>query len=280
MAFNNTALQSNPDLPAGEVIKASPYNVSAFELFEDGLVEGRFCKFDSGQIDNMDASGTPVIAGIVKRKITGEIGTGIYSTSGMEIDQVAEVINFGFATVTVTGAASPSKYDQVYTVNDASVDAGKATKSSAATIVNGAVFWEEKKAGVWLVRVMMGVETTTSYVAAPSSLEISAVDGTNGTAAVSIQAKSADGTNYAENIYTRVWLGTSDDFTADAITDLAVSKGTVKEIVTAKAENILISDETGLIELSLNKGSGGSLYLWAEISGNIYASGAIVITSS
>jgi len=278
MAFNNATLQDSPDLPAGEVITASPYNVSAFELFEDGLVEGRFCKFDSGQIDNLDASATPVIAGIVKRKITGEIGTGIYSTSGMEIDQVAEVINFGFATVTVTGTADPSKYDQVYTVNAASVDAGKATDSSAETIVNGAVFWEEKKTGVWLVRVMMGVETTTSYVAAPSSLEISAVDGTNGTAAVSIQAKSADGTKYAENVCTRVWLGTAENFTAVAITGLTVSTGTVKEIVTDEAENILISDATGLIALTLDNDGEGSLYLWAEISGNIYASGEIVIT--
>ena len=279
MAFNNTALQSNPDLPAGEVITASPYNVSAFEIFEDGLIEGRFCKFDGGQIDNMDGSITPVIAGIVKRKITGEIGTGIYSTSGMEIDHVAEVINFGFATVTVTGTADPSKYDQVYTVNADSVDAGKATESSAETIVNGAVFWEEKKAGVWLVRVMMGVETSTSYVAAPSRLEISAEDGADGTADVSIQAKSADGTNYAEHVYTRVWLGTADDFGADAINGLTVSTGTVKEIVTPEAENILISDAAGLIELTLNNG-GGTLYLWAEISGNIYASGAIVITTT
>lgn len=280
MAFKDTTLQGNPDLPAGEVITASPYNVSAFELFEDGLIEGRFCKFDAESIDNMDGSTPPVIAGIVKRKITGEIGTGIYSTSGMEIDQVAEVINFGFATVTVTDDAYPSKYDQVYTVNADSVDAGKATESSAETIVNGAVFWEEKKAGVWLVRVMMGVETSTSYVAAPSSLEIAAVDGTDGTAAVSIQAKSADGTDYAENVYTRVWLGTSDNFTAVAITDLAVSTGTVKEIVTAEAENILISDATGLIELTLDNNGAGSLYLWAEISGNIYASGEIVITSA
>jgi len=279
MSFTNTTLQDSPDLGAGEVITASPYNVSAFELFEDGLIEGRFCKFDEGSIDNMDASGTPVIAGIVKRKITGEIGTGIYSTSGMEMDQVAEVINFGFATVTVTGTANPSKYDQVYTVNADSVDAGKATESSAETIVNGAVFWEEKKAGVWLVRVMMGVETSTSYVAAPSSLEISAEDGADGTAAVSIQAKSADGTDYAEHVCTRVWLGTADDFGAVAITGLTVGTGTVKENVTDKAEYILISDATGLIGLTLNNGGAGTLYLWAEISGNIYASGAIVITA-
>ena len=102
MSFTNTTLQDSPDLGAGEVIAASPYNVSAFELFEDGLIEGRFCKYDTGQIDNMDGSTTPVIAGIARRKITGEIGTGIYSTTGQEIDQVAEVINFGFATVTVT----------------------------------------------------------------------------------------------------------------------------------------------------------------------------------
>jgi len=264
MSFTNTTLQDSPDLGAGEVITASPYNVSAFEIFEDGLIEGRFCKFDEGSIDNLDATGTPVIAGIVKRKITGEIGTGFYSTSGMEIDQVAEVINFGFATVTVTGTAEPSKYDQVYTVNAASDDAGKATDSSGETIVKGAVFWEEKKAGVWLVRVMMGVETSTSYAAAPSSLEISDTDGENGTATVSIQAKSADGTNYAEHVCTRVWLGTTDNFGAVAINGLTVDTGTVKQSIIAKADNILISNATGLIELTLDNDGGGTLYLWAE----------------
>lgn len=161
MAFANTVLTDNPDLPAGEVIKASPYNVSAFELFEDGLVEGRFCKLDSGQIDNLDASATPVIAGIVRRKVTGEInavGTpGVYSTSGQEIDQVAEVINFGFATVTVTDAADPSKGDAVNVVNAAGADAGKATNAAvdagppAIISAGNVVFWEQKAENVWLV---------------------------------------------------------------------------------------------------------------------------------
>jgi hypothetical protein len=156
MSFNNTVLQDNLDLPAGEFISASPYNVSAFEVFEDGLVEGRFCKFDAGSIDNMDASATPVVAGIVRRKVTGEIGTGIYSTSGQAIDQVAEVINFGFATVTVTDAATPAKYDAVNFVNAATADAGKATDAAvAAGIVSAGdvVFWEQKAANVWLVRI-------------------------------------------------------------------------------------------------------------------------------
>lgn len=156
MSFNNTVLEDNLDLPAGEFISASPYNVSAFEVFEDGLVEGRFCKFDAGSIDNMDGSGTPVVAGIVRRKVTGELGAGVYSASGQEIDQVAEVINFGFATVTVTDASTPSKYDAVQYINDGTADAGKATEASvAAGIVNAGdvVFWEQKATNVWLVRI-------------------------------------------------------------------------------------------------------------------------------
>ena len=159
MAFKDTTLQGNPDLPAGEVITASPYNVSAFELFEDGLIEGRFAKYDTGQIDNMDGSTTPLIAGIVRRKITGEIGTGIYSTIGQEIDQVAEVINFGFATVTVTDAADPAKYDAVNVINDGTADDGKATEAAVSTTspfdiisAGDVVFWEQKATGVWLVR--------------------------------------------------------------------------------------------------------------------------------
>jgi len=156
MAFNSTVLQDNPDLGAGEVITASPYNVSAFEVFENGLVEGRFAKFAAGSIDNVDGTGTPLIAGIVKRKITGEIGTGVYSTTGTAIDQVAEMINFGFATVTVTDAADPSKYDAVQFIDDGTGDAGKATEAAVTGgIVNvgDVVFWEQKAALVWLVRI-------------------------------------------------------------------------------------------------------------------------------
>ena len=156
MAFNSAVLQNIADLPAGEVIAASPHNVSAFEKFENGLIEGRFVKFDTGSIDQLDASATPVIAGIAKRKVTGEIGTGVYSTTGQAIDSVAEVINFGFATVTVTDAATPAKYDAVNVINAATADAGKATDSPVASGIISAgdvVFWEAKSANVWLVRI-------------------------------------------------------------------------------------------------------------------------------
>lgn len=156
MAFNNAVLQEVSDLPAGEVIKASPHNVSVFEVFQDGLIEGRFAKFDNGSLDKLDGSATPDVAAVVKRKVTGEIGAGVYSTSGIEIDQVAEGIDFGFATVTVTDAAAPTKRDPVYTINLDSAETGKATEDSGATgalAVADCVFWEQKAANVWLVRM-------------------------------------------------------------------------------------------------------------------------------
>lgn len=160
MAFDTAVLQEAPDLGAGEVIKSSPHSVQVFELFEDGLIEGRFAKYDTGSLDNLDASATPKIAAIVKRKITGEIGAGVYSTTGQAIDSVAEGITYGYATVTVQDAAAPTKYDPVYAINLASAEAGKATQDSLATgavAVPNVDFWEQKAANVWLVRIKVSL---------------------------------------------------------------------------------------------------------------------------
>lgn len=154
MAFNDTVLNEAEGTLAGEVITTAPNNVSAFETYEDGLIEGRFVKYDAGSIDKLDASATPTIAGIARRKVTGEIGDGVYSLTGQEFDSVAEVINFGFATVTVTDAATPAKYLPVYAVNTADAETGKATQDATGTeLVPDTVFWEDKGNGVWLVRI-------------------------------------------------------------------------------------------------------------------------------
>ena len=154
MAFANTVLANPLDLPAGEVIIHSPYNVSAFDKFENGVPFGRFVKYDTGSIDQLDGSATPSIVGISKRKVTNEVETSVYSTSGTGIDSVIEVINFGFATVSVTATANPTKYAPVYVVNATGADAGKATQSASGNVaVPAAVFWEKKADGVWLVKI-------------------------------------------------------------------------------------------------------------------------------
>lgn len=154
MAFNNTVLEAIPDLVAGEFLASSPYNCSAFEVFEEGLVPGRFVKYDAGSIDNLDASATPLIAGIARRKVASALENANYTKLGIAPDQVAEVINFGFATVEVLAGDTPARFQQVYAVNTAGANLGKATETATNNaIVPGCVFWEAKATNVWLVLV-------------------------------------------------------------------------------------------------------------------------------
>lgn len=156
MAFNKAVLVENLDLPAGEVIKASPHNVSAFDVFQDGLIEGRFAQYKAGILSNVDGTETPKIVGIVKRKVTGEIGTGVYTTSGEGCDSVAEVADFGYATVTIADGIEPAKYEAVNFLNEDTDERGKATNAAVADGIVSAgsvVFWEAKATGVWLVRM-------------------------------------------------------------------------------------------------------------------------------
>lgn len=159
MPFLNAVLNEVLDLPAGEVIKSGPHNVSVFERFEDGLVEGRFVQFEAPGIASMlDGGLSPVVAGISRRQLTGEIIAGgvdgTYKATGPDMSQVAEVINFGFATVTVVAGETPARYDQVYAVNASGADSGKATTVSELGVeLPDVVFWEPKRANVWLVRI-------------------------------------------------------------------------------------------------------------------------------
>lgn len=157
MAFANTVLEQIPDLPAGEVIASSPHCIVAFDTFEDQLVPGRFVKRDTGRIDNIDGSATPVIVGVSRRKIASALDQANYRTAAsgaIAPDSVAEVINFGFATVEVPTGVTPAQYGQVYAVNasGSGVNFGKATTVSTNNVaIPDCIFWEAKADGVWLV---------------------------------------------------------------------------------------------------------------------------------
>lgn len=157
MAFANTVLADIPDLPAGEVIKSAPHNVAAFDAFEDQLVPGRFVKLDTGRVDNLDGSATPVVIGVSRRLVSSAVDQANYRTAASGAtapNSAAEVINFGYATVTVPSGVTPAKYGQVYAVNAAGSGAnfGAATTVSTSNVaVPDCVFWEPKAPGVWLV---------------------------------------------------------------------------------------------------------------------------------
>lgn len=154
MAFNTTVVTTPPDLMPGEFIAASPYNCSAFDVWEEGLVPGRFVKYDTGSIDLLDTSATPVIAGVVRRKISSALENLTYTKLGIAPDQVAEIVNFGFVTVEVLAGDTPARFQQVYAVNTAGANLGKASETATNNVaVPGCVFWEAKRPNCWLVLI-------------------------------------------------------------------------------------------------------------------------------
>ena len=100
-----------------------------------------------------------------------------------------------------------------------------------------------------------------------------------GTGTVTIQLKDAAGNDLAARALVRTWIGTADDFGADALTDYSVSTGTQKEEVTADAEYLAITDATGLIVMAVDNGGAATNYAWASVGGRIVATGAVVLTA-
>lgn len=151
MAFNTAVLEESAKLGSGEVVRTKPYNVEAFGTFEDGLIQGRFCKYDTGSIDKLDTSATPKIAGVAVRLVAGERGVATYRNTGTIVDGVAEVLTTGFITVDVVAGNTPAKYGIAYAVNTAGTDLGKATTTATSNVDSGYVFWEQVDTNVWLI---------------------------------------------------------------------------------------------------------------------------------
>ena len=157
MAFQTGYLADPVKVGAGERFGSVNIILSA-TTFEDQLKVGRFAKLDTGSIDNMDGSSTPVIAGVVLRNVAapvedgGEIDSGLYGQ--------VEYLRQGLVTVEVATGITPTQFDKVYANNSDSAEYGKATTEAddgAGTPVDnidtGAEFIEEVQAGVWLVRL-------------------------------------------------------------------------------------------------------------------------------
>jgi len=137
-----------------------------------------------------------------------------------------------------------------------------------------------------LIRPKVGVGGVTESMLSTSTqdkiaqLAVSAVDNGDGTGTLTVQGQDAASNNLADNVLSRVWVGTADDFLGDAINAMTVATGTSKEEVTANTEYLVITDTTGLAEVTLDLTSDGSVYAWADLGGRIYPSGEIAITGN
>ncbi len=160
MSFSDGTLEAVVDLAEGEVIASSPHNIDSFDKFEDGLKVGHFAKLDSGSIDNLDGSATPVIIGVPKRKINKAIDSQVYNSvadvNGLK-DANTDVLNFGRITVAATAASVPTVGAPVFVINAAAnPDNGKVTQNAGETgalAVTGAKFKEAKSFDVWVITI-------------------------------------------------------------------------------------------------------------------------------
>lgn len=147
MAFGTGYLDDPQAVGGGERVGKNHTILTAL-TFENNLKVGRFAKLDTGSLDNLDGSATPVIAGVVLRDVArpvedgGVIDNTLYSQ--------AEYAREGLVTVDVKTGETPAQFDLVYISNAGDANDGLATATGTDLAVN-AEFIKEVQTDVWLI---------------------------------------------------------------------------------------------------------------------------------
>lgn len=155
MAFGNAVIDDPAKVGSGEIYGVNN-TILTETTFEDGLLVGRFAKFDTGSMDNMDGSATPVIGGLILRNPASPIEDDD-AIDGTLYDQV-EYLRAGLGSVEVRTGETPVKFGAVFASNAGDANDGKASTTAGATpdIAVDAEFLEEITGGtnpVWLIRM-------------------------------------------------------------------------------------------------------------------------------
>jgi hypothetical protein len=97
---------------------------------------------------------------------------------------------------------------------------------------------------------------------------------------LTVQLQDAAGNSLAARGLCRVWFAATEYAVPDATDNTAsVDTGTAIETVTANAEYRVLSDATGLIEMSLAVSGSATRYLMVELGGIVYSSGALTFAA-
>ena len=145
MAFETGYLDDPQKVGAGERYGNNNIVLTA-RTFENGLKVGHFAKLDTGSLDNLDTSATPVIAGVVLRNPAAPVEDG--ATVDADLYGQVEYIRQGLVTVRVATGETPAQFGTVYADNAT----GEATATNTDIEVSGE-FIEEVQDGVWLIRL-------------------------------------------------------------------------------------------------------------------------------
>lgn len=156
MAFPTGYIKTPGPVGSGE-IHGGGHVILGSTNFENGLVIGRFAKVETGSaIHNLDNSATPVIAGVVMRKLTD---TTLDATDVSAIDSslVTNIsyVKQGLVSVDAVSGETPTRGQAIYAYNAAGTpaDHGKATITATNNAATRAEFVEAISATVWLVQL-------------------------------------------------------------------------------------------------------------------------------
>lgn len=149
MAFSNTPTVDGANTPSGQPQDIFAKLILSTDKFETGLKVGRFAKLDTGSVDNLDASATPVVAGVVLRSVSNAIEDG--DTYTKENTTMIEYQRAGVVTVEVKAGETPEQFGEVTAHNVADADAGKALASGG--VATGAEFLFEITPTIWAIRL-------------------------------------------------------------------------------------------------------------------------------
>jgi hypothetical protein len=158
MPFANTVTNTIPQVTEGEMWEGAGIALSTTS-YENGLLIGRFAKWDTGRLDNLDGSATPVLAGVVARSVNDLVELPGQEASSLPFYASEPNVTFvrqGMITAKLAaGSATPVKFGAVFVVNQAAnADNGNVTTvDDATTDATTAEFIEEIQSGIWLIRI-------------------------------------------------------------------------------------------------------------------------------
>lgn len=153
MAFTNDLSVKKGQI--GEVNYSFNPKIDAVTFdYNSPLKIGRIAQYKDGVLCDLDATATPIIAGVVVRNIANAIENGdTFTTNGDGAVIQVEVLSFGLINVAVKDGDTPSKFGKIYAVISGD-DAGKVTTDSTALEVKG-YFNRPVETGIWEVFIQL-----------------------------------------------------------------------------------------------------------------------------
>ena len=192
MSFGTGSIDDPQKVGAGERYGSNQLILTILD-FEDNLKVGRFAKLDTGSLDNVDGSASPVLAGVVLRNVANPVEDG--GVIDADLYEQVEYIRQGLVTVRVKTGETPALFDRVYVSNAGDANDGMATATNTDEAVN-AEFVAEVQTGVWLIYVNPAPGDIATHIgdalAAHAASAISLLDAGGLTATVNIETAIAE----------------------------------------------------------------------------------------